>query len=358
MGIPMYVICCFSLVDLIFLSVWLVYSLVCCSSLGLSCLGLSYWIWVTVSFPMLRKFSTIISLNIFPGPKPFGTPVMQTLGHLLLSQSSLKLSSFHYLFFLYSSVAVISMTFFQLTYPFFCLIFSYWFYFFHLQYCIHQLLLFFIFYSSLLKICNFSLSILFLSSWIIPLIVTRNSFMGGLPMSLSCPSMVFIFFLHLKHIPLPSHFVSISSCITAAQSVMPDFLWPHGLQHTRRPCPSLSPWVYSNSCPLSQWCHPTISSSVVLFSSCPQSFPASGFFFSELAFHIMWPKYWCSSSAAYFYVSGTLCFSTLEKWHCIGAVLCVPAVHAPLVMQGPGTSWSQGRLWSAFADLVPHIAKL
>jgi len=53
---------------------------------------------------------------------------------------------------------------------------------------------------------------------------------------------------------------------------------PHGLQHTRLPCPSLSPRVYSNSCPLSQWCHPTISSSVTPFSSCSQSFPASGSF--------------------------------------------------------------------------------
>ena len=52
-------------------------------------------------------------------------------------------------------------------------------------------------------------------------------------------------------------------------------LWPHGLQHTRLPCPLLSPGVCSNSCPLSQWCHPTISSSVTPFSSCPQSFPAS-----------------------------------------------------------------------------------
>ena len=49
----------------------------------------------------------------------------------------------------------------------------------------------------------------------------------------------------------------------------------HGLQHTRLPCPSLSPGVCSNSCPLSWWCHPTISSSVAPFSSCPQSFPAS-----------------------------------------------------------------------------------
>ena len=58
-------------------------------------------------------------------------------------------------------------------------------------------------------------------------------------------------------------------------SVMSDSLWPHGLQHTRPPCPSLTPEACSNSCPLSQWCHPTISSSVVPFSSCLQSFPAS-----------------------------------------------------------------------------------
>ena len=59
---------------------------------------------------------------------------------------------------------------------------------------------------------------------------------------------------------------------------MSDSLWPHGLQHTRPPCPSLTPGVYSNSCPLSQWCHPTISSFVAPFFSCPQSFPASGSF--------------------------------------------------------------------------------
>ena len=53
-------------------------------------------------------------------------------------------------------------------------------------------------------------------------------------------------------------------------------LWPHGLQHTKLPCPSLSPRVCSKSRPLSWWCCPTISSSVAPFSSCPQSFPASG----------------------------------------------------------------------------------
>ena len=55
-------------------------------------------------------------------------------------------------------------------------------------------------------------------------------------------------------------------------------LQPHGLQHARPPCPSPTPRVHPHSCPLSWWCHPTISSSVIPFSSCPQSFPASGSF--------------------------------------------------------------------------------
>ena len=59
---------------------------------------------------------------------------------------------------------------------------------------------------------------------------------------------------------------------------MSNSLWLHGLQHTRLPYPSLSPRICSSSCPLSQWCHLTISSSVSLFSSCPQSFQASGSF--------------------------------------------------------------------------------
>ena len=61
-------------------------------------------------------------------------------------------------------------------------------------------------------------------------------------------------------------------------SVVSNSLRPHGRQHTRLPCPSPTPGVYSNSCPLSWWCHPTISSSVVPFSSHLQSFPASGSF--------------------------------------------------------------------------------
>ena len=70
---------------------------------------------------------------------------------------------------------------------------------------------------------------------------------------------------------------SVSS-VQFHRSVISDSLWPDGLQHARPPCPSPTPGVYPNSCPLSQWCHPTISSSVVPFSSHLQSFLASGSF--------------------------------------------------------------------------------
>ena len=67
------------------------------------------------------------------------------------------------------------------------------------------------------------------------------------------------------------------SSVQFSQSVVSKSLRPHGLQHARLPCPSPTPRAYSNSCPSIQWCHPTISSSVIPFS-CPQSFPASGSF--------------------------------------------------------------------------------
>ena len=67
------------------------------------------------------------------------------------------------------------------------------------------------------------------------------------------------------------------SSLQLSHSVVSNSLWPDGLQHARPPCPP-TPRVYSNSCPSSQWCHPAISSSVVPFSSCLQSFPASGSF--------------------------------------------------------------------------------
>ena len=70
----------------------------------------------------------------------------------------------------------------------------------------------------------------------------------------------------------------VFSSVQFSRSVVSDSLQPHESQHARPPCPTPTPGVYSNSCPLSWWCHPTISSSVVSFSSCLQSFPASGSF--------------------------------------------------------------------------------
>ena len=76
-------------------------------------------------------------------------------------------------------------------------------------------------------------------------------------------------------------------------SVVSDSLWPHEPQHARPPCPSQTPGVYPNPCPSSRWCHLAISS-VVPFSSCPQSFPSLGSFpMSQLC--MRWPKYWSFS---------------------------------------------------------------
>ena len=75
----------------------------------------------------------------------------------------------------------------------------------------------------------------------------------------------------------PENFWVILPMFQFSHSVISDSLRPHGLQHTRPPCPSPTPRAYSNSCPSSQWCHPTISSSVIPFS-CLQFFPSSGSF--------------------------------------------------------------------------------
>ena len=77
--------------------------------------------------------------------------------------------------------------------------------------------------------------------------------------------------------------------------VVSSFLWPHRLQHTRLPCPSPTPGACSNSCPSSQWCHPTISSSVVPLLFLPSIFPSIRVFSNESLLRIRWPKYWSFS---------------------------------------------------------------
>ena len=129
---------------------------------------------------------------------------------------------------------------------------------------------------------------------------------------------------------------------------MSDSLWPHGLQHARPPCPSPTLKVYSNSRPLSRWCHPTISSSVVSFS-CFQSFPASGSFpMSWLC--IRWPNYWnlsfsISPSNEY---SGLISFKEISHSLMVGikllqtiggAIWCYPVKPKIYLPYNPGISF-------------------
>ena len=86
----------------------------------------------------------------------------------------------------------------------------------------------------------------------------------------------------------------VRTSVQFSHSVVFDSLRPHGLQHARHPCPSPTPRVHPNSCPLSWRCHPTVPSSVVPFSPCLQSFPISGSS-NESALCIRWPKYWSFS---------------------------------------------------------------
>ena len=79
----------------------------------------------------------------------------------------------------------------------------------------------------------------------------------------------------ILHLVFPLNISIFRHSVQFSHSVVSNSLQLHGQQHTRPPCPSPTPWVYSNSCPLSQWCHPTISFFVIPFFSCLQSFPAS-----------------------------------------------------------------------------------
>ena len=97
--------------------------------------------------------------------------------------------------------------------------------------------------------------------WLLVTLVSTTIFSISITFSIY----IFIFYLQL-------------SSVQFSHSVVSDSLRPHELQQARPPCPSPTPRIYPNSCPSSRWCHPTISSSVVPFSSCPQSLPASGSF--------------------------------------------------------------------------------
>ena len=108
-------------------------------------------------------------------------------------------------------------------------------------------------------------------------------------------------------------------------------LRPHGLQHTRLPCLSPTPRVYSNSCPLSQWCHPTISSSVIPFSPCLQCFPTSGFYQWEGTNQQDWNPT-CSLTPTY--LAHFICVQTVS--FSSGAVgICVPKASSCICVLSP-----------------------
>ena len=105
--------------------------------------------------------------------------------------------------------------------------------------------------------------------------------------------------------------VGYLNSVQFSRSVVSDSFWPHGLQHARPPCPSLAPRIYSNSCPLSWWCHPTISSSVVPFFSCLQSFAVSGSFQMSQLFA------WCGQSIGVS-ASASLLPANMQDWFPLG----------------------------------------
>ena len=107
---------------------------------------------------------------------------------------------------------------------------------------------------------------------------------------------------------LASH---LFSSVQFSRSVVSDSLRPHEPQHTRPLCPSPTPGVHPNPCPLSRWCHPTISSSVVSFSSCPQSFPASGSFQMSQIFT-------SGGQSIGISVSASVLPLNIQDWFCLG----------------------------------------
>ena len=89
--------------------------------------------------------------------------------------------------------------------------------------------------------------------------------------------------------------IYVFSSVQFSHSVVSDYLWPHELQHSRLPWPSLYPRACSDSCPLSQWCHPTISSPVISLLLLPSVFPNIRVFSNESTLCMRWPKYWSFS---------------------------------------------------------------
>ena len=116
--------------------------------------------------------------------------------------------------------------------------------------------------------------------------------------------------LQFFHCPAQMQFI-YRPLLLFYHSAVSDSLWPHGMKHARFPCPLLSPRIFSNSYPLSQWCHSTISSAVTHFSSCLQSFPVSGSFPMSWLFPSRGQSFGTSASASVFPTS-------IQDWFPLG----------------------------------------
>ena len=137
-----------------------------------------------------------------------------------------------------------------------------------------------------------------------------------------------------------------------SHSFMSNSLWPHELQHARPPCPSPTPGVYPNSCPLSWWCHPTISSSVITFSYYLQSFPTSGSVQMSQLFTSSGQNIGVSASASVLPMN-------IQDWFPLGWTGCISLQSKGLLSLLQHHSWKTSILWhSAFLTVQlshPHM---
>ena len=136
-----------------------------------------------------------------------------------------------------------------------------------------------------------------------PNIVTTSHLLMTNYLGFLCSSLLILSYaISLCHWPGSTHDFQFSLVTQSCPT-----LWPHGPQHTRPPCPSPTPRIYPNSCPLSRWCHPTISSLCRPLLLLPSIFPSIRVFSNESALHIKWPKYWSFSFNIMTFLGAIIC---------------------------------------------------
>ena len=158
-------------------------------------------------------------------------------------------------------------------------------------------------------------------------------------------SIIFLSEYHAKTMSETSIWIQVLLCNHQfSHSVVSNSLRPHGLQHTRLPCLSPTPGAYSKSCPLSQWCHPTILSSVIPFSCCLQSFPGSGSFPMSQFFPSGGQSIGVSDSTSVFPMS-------IQNWFPLGWTVWISLLSKGLSRVFPNTTVQKHQLFRAQLSL-------